>query len=222
VFELIKKYLPFHILSVQKQQIEGSLLYHATLISKESASLTKEDLNQLDCDDDFLEDQLDRPQTSLCSLLIDIQLSDIVEVWELFGITKSYKHYVSLLNDEDIQDQDGQLKLQETVEVKKALNLALDLNCEDEFLDTISNFITCKKSSIQSISNEENLCVLDPLVQKRRGRQPNKHIKLTTEKSHHSSSGNSAINPPNPNLTSRVTNNENQINTYVSNLSIQK
>ncbi|RIB09791.1 hypothetical protein C2G38_2044032 [Gigaspora rosea] len=106
--------------------------------------------------------------------------------------------------------------------VKKALNLALDLNCEDEFLDIISNFITRKKSSIKSTSNEENLCVLDPLVQKRCGRRPNKRIKSATEKSHHSSSGNNAINSLDPNLTSRVTNNENQINTYVSDLSVQK
>ncbi|CAG8707973.1 18564_t:CDS:2, partial [Dentiscutata erythropus] len=104
---------------------------------------------------------------------------------------------------EDIQDQDDQLKLQETVEVKKALNLALDLNCEDEFLDMISNFITRKKSSIESTSNEENLCVLDPLVQKQHGHRPNKYIKSATKKSHHSSSGNSTINPPDPNLTSR-------------------
>ncbi|CAG8699930.1 6793_t:CDS:2 [Dentiscutata erythropus] len=188
----------------------------------------------MDCDDGFFEDQLDRPQTSLCSLLVDIQLSDIVEVWELFGITKSYKHYIMMTSKnakfnigliakkwylEDIQDQDGQLKLQETIEVKKALNLALDLNCEDEFLDIISNFITRKKSSIQSTSNEKNLCVLDPLVQKRHGRRPNKRIKSATEKSYHSSSGNSAINPPDPNLISRKKANQDNSNNGLLNVS---
>ncbi|CAG8600325.1 4559_t:CDS:2, partial [Scutellospora calospora] len=84
--------------------------------------------------DGFLKDQLNRPQIFLYSLLVNIQLFDIVEVWELFGITKSYKYYVICLNDseyiytclsiinrglylEDIQDQDNQLKLQETIGV---------------------------------------------------------------------------------------------------------
>ncbi|CAG8634777.1 10535_t:CDS:2, partial [Dentiscutata heterogama] len=200
VFELIKKYLPSHILSVQKQQIEGSLLYRATLISKESASLIEKDLNQLDYDDSFLEDQLDRPQTSLYSLLVDIQPSDIVE----------QNNNVEMMNN---------LHLFNKFRPQCAFT---NLNCEDEFLDMISNFITRKKSSIESTSNEENLCVLDPLVQKQRGRRPNKRIKSATEKSYHSSSENSAINPPDPNLTSRVANNENQTNTYVSDLSVQK
>src|SRR6185437_16052257 len=96
---MMKKYLPAHILSIQKQQIDGSLLYRAKLISKESAGLIQEDLNQLDYDAGFLEDHLDRPQASLHSLIEDIRLSDVVEIWELFGITNSHKHYVILLND---------------------------------------------------------------------------------------------------------------------------
>ena len=33
------------------------------------------------------------------SLLKDIQLDDIVEIWELIGIAIAYKHYVVLLSD---------------------------------------------------------------------------------------------------------------------------
>ncbi|CAI2170949.1 7172_t:CDS:2 [Funneliformis geosporum] len=63
------------------------------------------DTNQYDNDDEFLEDQMDKPQTSQTSLffiLEEVQLSGIVEIWKLFGLTKSYKHYVILLIDKTI------------------------------------------------------------------------------------------------------------------------
>jgi len=228
-----------------------------------------------------------------------IQLSDIIEIWELTGLTKSYKHYVILLVDgghlctclaiinrglvcshffhvmmsskiakfnihliakrwylEDIQDRDVQDKLQyEWVEIttqfqqdsnghhellvadlhifnqlrapetfttdirqrvqrkakyaygfgkmKKALNLALDLGCENEFIDMVNGFIDRKKSDIDNTNdeNKENLSVSDPLVRKRRGRPPHKRIKSALENAHHSTK-NSAFNPPDPNLQS--------------------
>ena len=261
----------------------------------------KQDDDQCNYSEGFLEDQLDMPQTSLFSLLEGIQLSDIIEIWELFGITKSYKHYIILLIDgghlctclsiinrglvcshffhimmnskvakfnigliakrwylENIQDQYIQANLQdETVgivtqfqqnnsindevlitdlrifnqlripetftanvkqclqrkvkyaygfgKMKKALNLALDLGCEDEIIDMINGFINCKKNAtIEDTNNEneeENLQILDPIVQKRRGRPPNKRIKSASESnSRHVSTKNSAINPSDPNL----------------------
>ncbi|CAG8654664.1 26017_t:CDS:1 [Gigaspora rosea] len=92
VFAIMKEYLLAHIQSIQKQQINGSLFYHAKIISKESINLIPEDSNQLDCDYSFLEDQLDRPQISLHSLLDYVQLSDIVEIWKLSRIAIQYRH----------------------------------------------------------------------------------------------------------------------------------
>ncbi|PKY45786.1 hypothetical protein RhiirA4_460451 [Rhizophagus irregularis] len=53
--------------------------------------------------------------------------------------------------------------------MKKALNLALDLGCEDEIFNIINGFINCKKNTIKETNNEnkeENLQILDPIVQK--------------------------------------------------------
>ncbi|CAB4493479.1 unnamed protein product [Rhizophagus irregularis] len=264
VVELMKKYLTPHILSVQQQQILGSLLYCTKIISKESINTIKDD-DQCNYNEGFLEDHLNRPQTSLFSLLEEIELSDIIEIWELYSLTKkTYKHYIILLIDgghlctclaiinrglvclhyfqvmmnskvakfnigliarrwyiEDIQDQYIQANLQdETVgivtqfqqddnntalvtdlhifkqlripdvftnnikqclqrkvkyaygfgKMKKALNLALDLGCENEIIDMINKFINCKKNIIKDANNdennEENLQILDPIVQK--------------------------------------------------------
>lgn len=88
--------------------------------------------------------------------------------------------------------------------MKKALNLALDLGCEDEIFNMINGFINCKKNTIEETNNEnkeENLQILDPIVQKQRGRPPNKWIKSASESnSCHASTKNSAINPSDPNL----------------------
>ena len=53
----------------------------------------------MDYNDGFLEDQLDRPQISIMTLLNDISLDDVIEIWELIGIAIAYKHYVVLLSD---------------------------------------------------------------------------------------------------------------------------
>jgi hypothetical protein len=89
--------------------------------------------------------------------------------------------------------------------MKKALNLALDLGCENEIIDMINKFINCKKNIIKDANNdennEENQQILDPIVQKRRGRPPNKRIKSASEtNSRHVGTKNSAINPSDPNL----------------------
>ncbi|CAB5388946.1 unnamed protein product [Rhizophagus irregularis] len=63
--------------------------------------------------------------------------------------------------------------------MKKALNLALDLDCEDVIFNMINGFINCKKNTIEETNNEnkkENLQILDPIVQKQCGRPPNKWL----------------------------------------------
>ncbi|CAG8720052.1 16495_t:CDS:2, partial [Rhizophagus irregularis] len=86
--------------------------------------------------------------------------------------------------------------------MKKALNLALDLGCEDEIINMINRFIDQKKKPINDTNNEnENVQILDPVVQKRRGHPPNKRIKSATKSnSYHVNTKNSAINPSDPNL----------------------
>ncbi|CAB5370266.1 unnamed protein product [Rhizophagus irregularis] len=91
--------------------------------------------------------------------------------------------------------------------MKKALNLALDMGCENEIIDMINGFIDRKKTIIEdtNVTNDEaNFQILDPVVQKRRGRPPNKRIKSASESnSRHVSTKNSAINPIDPNLCVR-------------------
>ncbi|CAG8839571.1 22322_t:CDS:2, partial [Racocetra persica] len=90
------------------------------------------------------------------------------------------------------------------------LNLILDLNYEDEFINIVNDFIACKKSNIDNPNNEEkNLYISDPLVQKQHRYQLNKHIKsILKKRSHYSSSRNSAINSQDLNLY--ITNKENK------------
>ncbi|RIB16346.1 hypothetical protein C2G38_2190193 [Gigaspora rosea] len=240
VFAIMKKYLPAHIQSIQKQQINGSLLYRAKIISKESINLIREDSDQLDCDYSFLEDQLDRPQISLYSLLDYVQLSDVVEIWELSGIAIQYRYYVILLVDgaftakfniglianrwylEEFQDNDAQLDLQNTMDV--TIQFQQDSNAEMT-TDLHTVLLLEKKNSIKDTNiKKENLDIQDPLVQKRRGRPPNSRIKSASETLNNGSFRNSAVNPPDPNLYAHVrsnTNNEDNINSLVNPL-VQK
>lgn len=50
--------------------------------------------------------------------------------------------------------------------MKKALNLALDLGCENELIGMINSFIDCKKDGIVNINEE--MRIADPFVQKHR------------------------------------------------------
>ncbi|CAB4443692.1 unnamed protein product [Rhizophagus irregularis] len=234
VVELMKKYLTPHILSVQQQQILGSLLYRAKIISKESIDTIKDD-DQCNYNEGFFEDHLDRPQTSLFSLLEEIELrwyiEDIQDQYiqanlqdETVGIVTQFQqddnntalvtdlHIFKQLRIPDIFTNNIKQCLQRKVKyaygfgkMKKALNLALDLGCENEIIDMINKFINCKKNIIKDANNdennEENQQILDLIVQKRRGRPPNKRIKSASEtNSRHVGTKNSAINPSDPNL----------------------
>ncbi|CAG8662050.1 24872_t:CDS:2, partial [Gigaspora rosea] len=82
VLEVLKAYLTPHILAVQQQQINGSLLYRAQLWPRNNIYELQENF-QLDFDASFLEDQLDRPQIFVIGLIRNIDPDDIVEIWEL-------------------------------------------------------------------------------------------------------------------------------------------
>ncbi|CAB4446786.1 unnamed protein product [Rhizophagus irregularis] len=129
--------------------------------------------DQCNYNEGFIENQLGRLQTILFSLLEKIQLIDVIEIWKLYGLTKSYKYYVILLAD------GGHLCTCLTI-----INHGL------------------KKKPINDTNNKnENVQILVPVVQKQRGHLPNKCIKSATEfNSYYVNTKNSAINPSDPNL----------------------
>ncbi|CAG8581179.1 10891_t:CDS:2, partial [Dentiscutata heterogama] len=185
----------------------------------ETIHAIQENPSQLDCDIGFLKDHLDRPQTTLYYLIDRIQLTDILEIWELSGLTNANTNYV-VVPDLHILDkfralhtfmaeikQHAQKKVKYVSgfgKAKRVLNLAFDMSCEDEFINIIDNFINQKKSNI-SITNDENienLYILDSLVVKWRERPPNKRIKSSAENDSHNSTKTSisAINLVDSNL----------------------
>jgi rubrerythrin len=71
--------------------------------------------------------------------------------------------------------------------LKKALNLAISLNCDDELLGILHRFIDDKQRLITTSTNNENpnseifsIQVTDPLVVRKRG-APSKRLKSSTE-----------------------------------------
>ncbi|CAG8737324.1 4796_t:CDS:2, partial [Gigaspora rosea] len=192
IFDQMKKYLMPLILSIQRQQIFGVLLYYSNLISIEFINNIPDD--EIDSDIGFFKDQLDKPQATLSYLIDRIQLADIVEIWELFGLTREYKYYAILFIDGShlctclsiINHGLGFGK------IKKALNIVLDFDCMDEFISMIDTFIAYKKNSIEETNQENiNMDIADPIVCKYRGRLATKKINRTN---------NSALNLPDPNL----------------------
>ncbi|CAG8734710.1 18135_t:CDS:2, partial [Gigaspora rosea] len=161
ILELLKEYLPPHILSVQCQQILGSL-YRARLISKEMVSTIEENSDQLDCNNDFFEDCLDRPQTTLYSLMDGIQpLTQLKQVDNNSTIVPDLHIFNQLRTLYAYTTETGQ-HIQKKVKyaygfgkMKAALNLALDMSCEDELVDMISGFIDQKKNSLNN-ENDKN------------------------------------------------------------------
>jgi hypothetical protein len=71
--------------------------------------------------------------------------------------------------------------------LKKVLNLAISLNCDDELLGILHRFIDNKQRLISTSTNNENpnlkifsIQVIDPLVIRKRGTS-SKQLKLLTE-----------------------------------------
>ncbi|RIB22429.1 hypothetical protein C2G38_2033603 [Gigaspora rosea] len=99
--------------------------------------------------------------------------------------------------------------------MKKALNIALDLGCEDEMISMFTRFVEQKKTILEGSNNEntqfnqfENITVNDPLVTKHRGRPPIKRLKSSSETQDHTGlmHSNHAINSQDPNLRISLSN----------------
>ncbi|CAG8748799.1 24231_t:CDS:2, partial [Cetraspora pellucida] len=186
VIKLMTKYLTPHILLVQWQQITGSLLYWARNISKEIINNIK---------------------TSLQFLLEEIESSDIIEDSNDKPLTADL-HIFNKLRVPDTFTYKVRQRVQRKAKyiygfekMKKALNLALDLDCEEEFINMVNRFIDCKKNYINETNKINNSHISDPVIQKQCGHSPTKRIKLVSETSIHCiNSKSSAINPVDPNL----------------------
>ncbi|CAG8436512.1 6429_t:CDS:2 [Scutellospora calospora] len=197
VFELMKKYLSTHILSIQEQQIYNiqpsdiieiwELLgivnlnkyyiillidsrYLCTCLSVTSRRLYLEDIQDND-------DQLNSQHT--VRVVTQFQQENYTEISNDLHIFNTFKPTVVF-----------------TFKMKKQLRR--------EIWSTA--LLLVKKGSIINANNKdkENLYISDPLIQKRCERQFNKCIKLASEKKSYGDSRNSAINPTNPNLNIRL------------------
>ncbi|CAG8770081.1 5115_t:CDS:2, partial [Dentiscutata erythropus] len=155
------------------------------LVSKDSINIVLND-EKIDCDIEFLEDQLERLQTTLSYLL-----NESVEIVTQFQQSNKYSYN---------EKKSSNLKKGDVFtwvwKVKKALNIALDLGYTDEFVDMIDGFITHKKNFIEET---ENMNIADPLVCKHHGRLSNKQIKASSE-GDYSKISNSALNLSDSNL----------------------
>ena len=91
--------------------------------------------------------------------------------------------------------------------MKKAFNIALDLRCEGELINIITDFINQKKTLLEDINNDntysKQLVISDPLVTKHRGQPPTKRLKSSSENASYERSNcqnQQAVNPQDPNL----------------------
>ncbi|RIB17093.1 hypothetical protein C2G38_2314905 [Gigaspora rosea] len=86
--------------------------------------------------------------------------------------------------------------------MKKALNIALDLQCEEELINVITRFIKQKRTTIKNVENKniqlvESDQIMDPLVTKHHGRPSNKRLKSSSENQNRNEPAHTyrAINP---------------------------
>ncbi|CAG8762224.1 20691_t:CDS:2, partial [Gigaspora margarita] len=147
--------------SPNKEQNKDQLNLFSIMFGSDNVSIKNEverylkidqENQQLDYDNGFLENHLDRPPTSIIALIKDIEPNDIIEIWKLIYLSNNYKYYVILLSD--IRYANGFRK------IKKALNVALDLGCEEELINLMTHFIDQKKSAIENRlkSSSESHC----------------------------------------------------------------
>ncbi|CAG8656727.1 589_t:CDS:2, partial [Cetraspora pellucida] len=108
--------------------------------------------------------------------------------------------------------------------IKKALNIALDLGCEEELIDMITRFIDQKKSMLESTSDKnihldqsEQIIVIDPFVTKHHRWPSTRRLKGSSkiqgckEPAHN----NHAINLPDPNLRIPLSNASSNNSSYI-------
>ena len=131
-------------------------------------------------------------------------------------------HIISEIRGGDLRNAEIRLIVDKKVryangfrKMKKALNIALDLRCEGELINIITDFINQKKTLLEDINNDntysKQLVILNSLVTKRHGRPPTKRLKSSSENASYEKSNcqnQQAVNPQDPNLFIRSKSND--------------
>ncbi|CAG8705150.1 5149_t:CDS:2, partial [Gigaspora rosea] len=194
--KVLKSCLTPHILALQQQQIIGSLLYRAQLRSRDDIQGLQV---YLDYDNSFLKDQLDRPQISLMALIRNFNLNDIIEIWEIIGLSTNTGLEIlqrqSIMISTTFQQQATEIIVPDLHiryakgfgKMKKALNLVLDFGFDEELINMITLFVD-KKMNINVESASWTALT--------------KRLKSSSENQSHDGSAHihHAMNPQDPNL----------------------
>ncbi|RIB17773.1 hypothetical protein C2G38_2037454 [Gigaspora rosea] len=111
--------------------------------------------------------------------------------------------------------------------IKKALNLVLDLECEEKLINLVIQFIDQKKTMIKNTNNKSaQLTIIDSLVTKHREHLQTKRLKSSFEnQDHRESACNQAIDPQDSNLKipfSNIDLNDNVLNNNTNKLCNKK
>ncbi|CAG8624074.1 11694_t:CDS:2 [Dentiscutata erythropus] len=149
------------ILSLQRFQISQSFTYEGRLEHS-----VPEDLNLDIINDSFIEDMVDEPQATLKALLDGTDMSMIVEVWRIRRIG-GFSHKDNLVDNilaklnEVLKNSpvltalkpsagdtiQANFTLQTFSTAKTAINIALEMNCDNELVQLLKNFILTKQNS---------------------------------------------------------------------------
>ncbi|CAB4411418.1 unnamed protein product [Rhizophagus irregularis] len=105
IIKELKKYLTSELYFIQKAQLDVSLEYNATLILPEeyNSIVDAEIENNENIDSNVDDIQVDTAQISLKSLINQVNLEDILEIWHVTYLThrsNSTPHFVILLHDQ--------------------------------------------------------------------------------------------------------------------------
>ncbi|CAG8600205.1 3484_t:CDS:2 [Cetraspora pellucida] len=108
--------------------------------------------------------------------------------------------------------------------IKKALNIALNLGCEEELIDIITHFVDQKKSILESTNDEnvhldqsEQIIVMDSFVTKHRKWPPTRRLKGFSESQGYKepAHNNYAINSSDSNLRIPLSNASSNNSSYI-------
>ncbi|CAG8788851.1 45_t:CDS:2, partial [Gigaspora rosea] len=195
---LIKLVTP-HILSIQRQQMNKSLLYHAARLEVPVSEFNNNELESDILDSNFTEDLNNYPRIPLSTIATnETPLTE--EMYNQFNL-----EYLKQMRSNNMTNSEMSYNISKKTRystgfgvLKKALKLAISLNC-DELLSILHRFIEDKQklsTNYSTIDNDNNkdhtntnqnsdnsddpIQVTDPLVVRKRGRSFNR-LKSSTE-----------------------------------------
>ncbi|CAG8676923.1 7231_t:CDS:2, partial [Cetraspora pellucida] len=196
---LIQKYLTPHILSFQREQLSESFLYDASEITYEWGNEMPESTNIIE--NGYLEDDYERRQTCLKNSQISADKDFVASLppIKLCESNESSTHnsipqivnfqYLSHFRVANVLTPSLQKSVSEKERwskgygiAKKALNLMIRLNCDDEFLEMMEEFISSKTHELQISDKNKDAnnfelqpAIANPFVTKHCGRPPKRY-----------------------------------------------